>query len=86
MRRSKSVSNVQQSYKDNFRNKRERFFSVSDTNYDSVISGSSENDIFEETIDEEDESDINTFHSITEWNEYVASYQKKAAVKVVSSP
>ena len=71
MKRSTSVSLAQQTYKDNFRSKRERFFSVSETNYDSVISGSSEEDSFEDVEDDAD-SEINTFHSLTEWNEYVS--------------
>ena len=70
------MSLAQQNYKDNFKNKRERFFSVSETNYDSVISGSSEEESFEDVVEEED-SEINTFHSLTEWNEYVSSQQKK---------
>jgi len=78
LKRSTSVSNVQQIYKDNFKNKRERFFSVSETNYDSVISGSSDEASFLEVIDEEDNvSDINTFHSLTEWNEYVTKQEQK---------
>ena len=76
LKRSTSVSLAQQNYKDNFKNKRERFFSVSETTYDSVISGSSEEESFEDVVEEED-SEINTFHSLTEWNEYVSSQQKK---------
>ena len=76
LKRSTSVSLAQQNYKDNFKSKRERFFSVSETNYDSVISGSSEEESFEDVVEEED-SEINTFHSLTEWNEYVSSQQKK---------
>ena len=76
LKRSTSVSLAQQTYKDNFKNKRERFFSVSETNYDSVISGSSEEDSFKDVVEDEG-SEINTFHSLTEWNEYVSKQQTK---------
>ena len=76
LKRSTSVPQGQQVYKDNLKEKRERFFSVSETNYDSVISGSSEEEVFDDVVEDEG-SEINTFHSLTEWNEYVSRQQKK---------
>ena len=83
LKRSTSVSPAQQVFKDNTKEKRERFFSLSETNYDSVISGSSEEELFDDVV-EDDDSEINTFHSLTEWNEFVSRQQIKE-LKVYSS-